>query len=56
MTFTMAEKSKIKAEYAKRYRKAKKSEKTIILDEYLTLLGAGNRKYAVFTLNREGKK
>jgi hypothetical protein len=56
MGFTMAEKNKIRAEYAKRYRKAKKTEKTKILDEYLKLVGKGNRKYAIFTLNREGKK
>jgi len=56
MGFTMAEKNKIRAEYARRYRKAKKTEKTKILDEYLKLLGKGNRKYAIFTLNREGKK
>jgi hypothetical protein len=56
MGFTMAEKNKIKAEYARRYRKAKKTEKTKILDEYLKLLGGGNRKYAIFALNREGKK
>ena len=56
MGFTMAEKNKIRAEYAKRYRKAKKTEKTKILDEYLKLLDRGNRKYAIFILNREGKK
>jgi hypothetical protein len=56
MAFTMAEKNKIKTEYAKRYRKANKSEKSKILDDYLKLLGGGNRKYAIFTLNREGKK
>jgi len=56
MGFTMAEKNKIRAEYAKRYRKAKKIEKTKILDEYLKLLGGGNRKYSIFTLNRESKK
>ena len=56
MGFTMAEKKKIRAEYAKRYRKAKKAEKTKILDEYLKLVGKGNRKYAIFILNREGKK
>src|SRR5215469_4144823 len=56
MGFTMAERKKIRAEYAKRYRKAKKSEKTKILDEYLKLLGKGNRKYAIYCLNREGKK
>jgi transposase InsO family protein len=56
MGFTMAERKKIRAEYAKRYRKANKSEKTKILDEYLKLLGKGNRKYAIYTLNREGKK
>jgi hypothetical protein len=56
MAFTMAEKNKIKTEYAKRYRKASKSEKSKILDGYLKLLGGGNRKYAIFSLNREGKK
>jgi hypothetical protein len=56
MVFTMAEKNKIRTEYARRYRKAKKSEKTKILDGYLKLPGKGSRKYAVFTLNREGKK
>jgi hypothetical protein len=56
MGFTMSEKNKIKAEYAKLYRKATKTEKTRILDEYLKLLGKGNRKYAIFALNREGKK
>jgi len=34
MGFTMAERKKIRAEYAKRYRKAKKPEKTKILNEY----------------------
>jgi len=52
----MAEKKKIRAEYAKQYRKAKKKDKTKILDDYLKLLGGGNRKYAIWTLNREGKK
>ena len=56
MGFTMAERKKIRAELAKQYRKAKKNEKTKILDEYLKLLGKGNRKYAIYTLNREGKK
>jgi hypothetical protein len=56
MGFTMAEKLKIRSEYAKQYRKAKKTEKTKILDEYLKLLGGGNRKYAIVTLNQEGKK
>ena len=56
MRFTMAERKKIRAEYARRYRKAKKSEKTKMLNEYLELLGKGNRKYAIFILNREGKK
>jgi transposase InsO family protein len=55
MGFTMAEKKKIRAEYAKRYRKAKKTEKTKILNEYLKLAG-GNRKYAIVVLNQEGKK
>jgi len=56
MGFTMAERKKIRAEYAKRYRKAKKAEKTKILNEYLELIGKGSRKYAIFILNREGKK
>jgi hypothetical protein len=53
MKFTMAERKKIRAEYAVKYRKAKKAE---ILDKYLELIGKGNRKYAIFILNREGKK
>jgi hypothetical protein len=56
MGFTMAEKKKIRTEYAKRYRKAKKAEKTNILNEYLELIGGGNRKYAIVALNQEGKK
>jgi hypothetical protein len=48
-------KNKITREYAPRYRKAKKADKTRILNEYLKLAG-GNRKYAIFKLNREGKK
>jgi len=56
MGFTMAERRKIRAEYAKKYRKAKKAEKTKILNEYLELLGKGNRKYEIYALNREGKK
>ena len=40
MGFTMAERRKIRAEYAKKYRKAKKAEKTKILNEYLELLGS----------------
>ncbi|MDR0474611.1 MAG: hypothetical protein LBH43_13185 [Treponema sp.] len=56
MGFTTAGKKKIRAEYAKRCRKAKKAGKTKILNEYLELIGGGNRKYAIYTLNREGKK
>ena len=56
MGFTMAEKRKLRAGYAIRYRKAKKAEKTKILDEYLKLLGLVNRKHAIYTLNRYGKK
>ncbi|GHU81715.1 hypothetical protein FACS189468_4840 [Spirochaetia bacterium] len=55
MGFTMAEKKKITAEYAPRYRNAKKSEKTRLLDEYLRLSGSKSRKYAIFKLNRVGK-
>ena len=53
MGFTMAERKKIRAEYAAKYRKAPKAEKTKILDKYLELIGKGNRKYAIYTLNRE---
>jgi hypothetical protein len=56
MGFNMAEKKKIRTEYAKWYRKAKEADKTKILDEYLKLVGKDNRKYAIFILNREGKK
>ena len=49
MGFTMAERKKIRAKYAKQYRKAKKADKTKILDEYLKLLGGGSRKYAIYT-------
>ncbi|MCL2721420.1 MAG: hypothetical protein FWD47_08795 [Treponema sp.] len=56
MGFTMAEKKKIKAEYTKRYRKLNKAEKTKILNEYLELIGNNNRKHAIYTLDREGKK
>ena len=56
MRFTMAERRKIRVQYAAKYRKAKKTEKTKILDKYLELIGKGNRKYAIFILNREGKK
>ena len=52
----MAERKKIRAEYAKKYRKARKAEKTKILNRYLELIGGGNRKYAIYALNREGKK
>jgi transposase InsO family protein len=51
----MAEKKKIAAEYAPRYRKADKREKSRILDEYLALSGSKSRKYAIFKLNRVGK-
>ena len=39
MGFTMVERKKIRVEYAKRYRKAKKVKKTKILNEYLELAG-----------------
>jgi transposase InsO family protein len=55
MGFTMAEKKKIAAEFAPRYRMAGKSEKSRILDEYLVLSGSKSRKYAIFKLNRIGK-
>jgi hypothetical protein len=55
MGFTMAEKKKIAAEFAPRYRKARKQEKSRILDEYLALSGSKSRKYAIFKLNRIGK-
>jgi ABC-type uncharacterized transport system ATPase component len=55
MGFTMAEKKKIAAQFAPRYRKAGKSGKPRILDEYPALSGGKSRKYAVFKLNRIGK-
>jgi hypothetical protein len=55
MGFTMAEKKKITAEYAPRYRKARKAEKTRLLDEYIALIGSKSRKYAIFKLNRVGR-
>jgi hypothetical protein len=55
MRFTMAEKKKIAAQFAPRYRHAGKGEKSRILDEYLALSGATSRKYAIFKLNRIGK-
>ncbi|MDR0689612.1 MAG: hypothetical protein LBG08_05025 [Spirochaetaceae bacterium] len=51
----MAEKKKIAAEFALRYRKAGKYEKSQILDEYLALSGSKSRKYAIFKLTRIGK-
>jgi transposase InsO family protein len=56
MGLTVAEKRKIRAEFAKRYRKAKKAEKANILNQHLKLIGKGSRKYEAFALNREGKK
>ena len=55
MGFTMAEKKKIAANFAFRYRKADRREKSRILDEYLALSGSTSRKYAIFKLNRIGK-
>jgi hypothetical protein len=55
MGFTMAEKKKIAARFASRYRMAAKREKSRILDEYLALSGSKIRKYATFKLNRLGK-
>ena len=55
MGFTMAEKKKIAAQFASRYRKAGKHEKSRILDEYLALSGSKSRKYAIFKLNHIGK-
>jgi hypothetical protein len=55
MGFTIAEKKKITAEFAPRYRNAKKREKSRILDEFLALSGGTCRKYVIFKLNRIGK-
>ena len=41
MAFTMAEKNKIKTEFARRYRKANKAEKTKILDDFIPNYGIG---------------
>jgi hypothetical protein len=43
----MAEKRKIAAEFAPRYRNAGKGEKSRILDEYLALSGSKSRKKRV---------
>jgi hypothetical protein len=51
----MAEKKKIAAQFAPRYRKAGKGEKSRILDEYLALSGCTSRKYAIFKPKFSGK-
>jgi hypothetical protein len=43
---------KITAQFASRYWKAGKHEKSKILDEYPVLSGAESQKYAIFKLNR----
>jgi hypothetical protein len=51
----MEERKKIAVEFAPHYRKARKYEKSRILDGYLALSGSKSRKYAIFKLNRIGK-
>jgi hypothetical protein len=54
MELTMAEKKKITAQTAPRYRKADKKGKGQILKEFIALTGY-NRKYAIHLLANEGK-
>jgi hypothetical protein len=54
MELTMAEKKKIMAQTAPRYRKGNKKTKGQILDEFIALTGY-NRKYAIHVLAHEGK-
>jgi hypothetical protein len=53
MELSMKEKKSVTRVTAPRYRRAKKAEKTVILDEYLENTGY-NRKYAIHLLANEG--
>jgi hypothetical protein len=55
MRLTMNEKRKITEKVAKRYRKARKKHKGLILDEFTEVTGY-NRAYASHVLNNWGKK
>ncbi len=55
MRLTMNEKRKITEKVAKRYRKARKKHKGLILDEFTEVTGY-NRAYATHVLNNWGKK
>ncbi|GHT48266.1 hypothetical protein FACS1894102_0900 [Spirochaetia bacterium] len=54
MGLSMREKQALTGEVAKRYRKAKKAEKSRILSEFVANSGY-NRKYAIHILTHEGK-
>jgi hypothetical protein len=55
MRLTMTEKKKATAVVAARYQKARKKEKSVILDEFTKLTGYG-RRYASYVLRNHGKK
>ena len=54
MELSMQERKKLSKKIASRYRKAKKKEKSLILDEFVGYTGY-NRNYAAHVLSREGK-
>jgi hypothetical protein len=54
MELSMQERKKLSKKVAIRYRKAKKKEKSLILDEFVGYTGY-NRNYAAHVLSREGK-
>lgn len=55
MALTMKEKKAVTAEVAKRYQKVKKKERTLILDEFVSLTGY-SRCYGAFILRNWGRK
>lgn len=55
MRLTMREKQKITQQVSKRYQRARKKEKSKILDEFVEVTGY-NRAYASNLLNNWGKK
>jgi hypothetical protein len=56
MEMKMATKNELTKEYAPKYRKASKAEKTKILDAYLMATGERSRKNAITRLNHYGLK
>jgi len=55
VALTMHEKKAVTKEQAKRYAKARKKEKSRILDQHTALTGYYNRSYAAWTLRRAPK-